>query len=72
VSYPTFIKVPVFDSTSPDKPTTAWINFSVIMHLEDRGDYTAAHMNSQGAYHILMPFKELMVLIDPEWRDAGR
>lgn len=68
MSHPTFIKVPVFDSTSPDKPVIAWINFNNIMHLEDRGDYTAAHMNAQGAYHILLPFNELMRLINPDFR----
>lgn len=66
---PRFIKIPVFDPNSPDKPVWAHINFSVVMHLEDRGHYVAAHMNNQGAYHILLSFPELMRLIDPDWRE---
>ena len=67
MSHPTFIHVPVFDSTSPDKPKMVWVNPHHFMYLEDREHYTAAHTYGEGAYHILLPFRELMLLINPDW-----
>jgi len=65
---PRFIKVPVFDPNSPDKPVQAWINPSHIVHLEDRGNYVAAFVGAGGgSYHVLLPFEEFMRTIDPEW-----
>ncbi|MEZ6233058.1 MAG: hypothetical protein R3B68_02605 [Phycisphaerales bacterium] len=65
---PKFIQVPVFNADSPDKPTIAWLNPFHFIHVEDRGDYTAAHLLGGNAYHILIPLRELMPMIDPEWR----